>query len=53
MHKKIDGEMYLQKKGLYTSKKSVQATANFMKKHYGYRSIRTIKEDDGYRIYVR
>ena len=53
MHKKIDGEMYLQKKGLYGSKKSAQATASHMKRNYGYKSVRTIEEDDGYRIYVR
>lgn len=51
--RKINGEMYFQKKGLYSSKKSVQATVNYMKRYYGYKSIRTIKEDDGYRIYTR
>lgn len=53
MHKKIDGKLYLQKKGLIGSNKDAHKVAAYMKKHYGYKSTRVVEEDGGYRIYVR
>jgi hypothetical protein len=52
MHKKIGGKMYLQKRGLYGSKKDAQVTASYIKRHQGYKSARVILRKMADTVYI-